>query len=135
MEIHSLVLGCVLLATMAKGDPVEACRPAPEVPLHVDGRMLVLKGSLGEVKDRTFAIDTGLYWTVIDERVAKDLKLKPSGEAEFVTPSGTITLQTVVIPELRLGGMLIKALPAYVMDLTAFRSRTKIAVDGFVGLH
>ena len=128
----------LVAATASQGRDQDRCRSAEvvDVPFQLQsGRVISIDGKVGTADHQTIIVDTGLYWTVIDRGLAQQLGLSGSGDSMLVTPNDVLTLPTVIIPELRVSSLVIRSLPAVVMDLMPFRERTKIQANVFLGMH
>jgi hypothetical protein len=112
----------VTLAAVAQNldDPME-------IPFRLKGHWIVVKASIGSVEDLELALETGSAISIIDRKIARQLKLK--GRPRPVKSAGsTETGQEVTLPQLCLGQHCYESVAAMAVDLRFAK------VDGFIGL-
>ncbi|MFB3922729.1 MAG: pepsin/retropepsin-like aspartic protease family protein [Terriglobia bacterium] len=125
----SLGLAALLLSTGLAAKDLQ--RQVPFKLYH--GYTVVAQGSIGDVRHLNFLIDTGAVPSVIDERLARRLRL--SGEAEQLSVfNRTLQARRVIVPELQLGPVRAEALPVLVRDLSFVEDGIGVRVDGMIGL-
>jgi len=124
-----MLLGLVALseATWAGGERVE-------IPLKLyRGYAIVVKGSVGALDQLILLIDTGAVPSVIDQRIAKKLKL--AGTAEGLTAfSRDVQARRLIVPELRVGPVTATSIAALVQDLSFIEEGLGVRVDAMIGL-
>lgn len=97
------------------------------------GYTVVAQGSIGKLGKLNFLIDTGAVPSVIDERVARRLRL--AGKAESLSVfSQSVEARRVVVPELQLGPVRAETLPVLVRDLSFIEEGMGVRVDAMIGL-
>jgi predicted aspartyl protease len=101
--------------------------------LH-NGYLIVVKGSIGQLKNLSFVVDTGSYRTVLDERIARKLHLKSAGSAEELAPNHIVQVDSVLVPELTWGNVTSTSFRALVVDLSPISRFTGIHEDLVLGL-
>lgn len=99
-----------------------------------NGYLIVVKGSIGELKNLSFVVDTGSYRTVLDERIARKLHLRSARSAEDIAPNHILEMDGVLIPQLTWGGITVASLNALVFDLSPISRYTGIHEDLVLGL-
>jgi hypothetical protein len=104
------------------------------VPLKLyDDHLIVVQGGLGGLPGRNLVLDTGAYPTVIDQEVARKLKLRVQREQMHVLerdlPAGS-----TVVPRVEVGPLLVGNLPVIVEDLSGLSAKVGMRVDGLIGL-
>jgi predicted aspartyl protease len=120
-----------------------ACSPAPQVVLAADninevpfklyrGYAIVARGSIGNVKNLNFLIDTGAVPSVLDRRIAEKLHLIGTTEKLSVFTQKLET-ERVIAPDVNLGPFHADALPAVVRDLSFAEETLGIRVDAIIG--
>lgn len=129
-RVGALSFSAVLLvsaALMAKDKP-------GQVPFKLyHGYTIVAQGSIGDLRKLNLLIDTGAVPSVIDERVARKLRL--TGKAESLSVfSQSLQARRVVLPELQLGPVRAEALPVLVRDLSFIEEGMGVRVDAMIGL-
>lgn len=116
----------------------------PEALSAVDGRTeipfklyrdytIIVQGSIGGLRKCNLLIDTGAVPSVLDQRVAKKLRLagKPAEVSVFTQ---SIQAQQMVLPDLRLGPIRAEAVSVLVRDLSFIEEGLGVRVDAMVGL-
>lgn len=105
-----------------------------EVPFRLlNGYAVLVKGSLGKLKGLNFVIDTGAAPSVVDRRVARQLKLKGNGELLSVF-SREVAADRVRLPKLRLGAIEAEGVEALAGDLRGLEKGLGVRVDALIGL-
>lgn len=98
--------------------------------------LVVVQGSLGHLKRRNLLIDTGTNPTILDQKLAQQLDVKPltnSGHTLDVM-SGAVSSQFVLLPSLHLGPLHSKDVRVALADLSSLNSRVGTHIDAVVGL-
>lgn len=129
LRLSGAVAGLLLLPAVLWADS-----PQPEIPFKLyRGYTIVVRGSIGSLDKLNFLIDTGAVPSVVDERVARKLKLV--GKAERVTVfSQDVTVREVILPELQLGPVRAESLRVLVRALAFLEEGLGTRVDAMVGL-
>jgi predicted aspartyl protease len=96
------------------------------------GYLPVVEGSIGGRAKQNILIDTGASPTVLDAGLARSLGLE-SGPARMDLFDGTIPVAGVWIPELQVGLIRQRSVPALVRDLSYLR-HFGVSIDAIVGL-
>src|SRR5579864_7844268 len=69
-----------------------------------DGYLVLAKGSIGSLNNLTFLVDTGTSRTLMDARIAKQLRL--TGVASKLTAfDRDVAVELVILPDLQLGAI------------------------------
>lgn len=113
----------------SKPDPTPTTLPAR---LFWD-YLVVIEGSIGNLKKLNFLIDTGASPSVIDERIADSLGLSGK-EARVNLSAKTVHTETAVLPSLTVGPIRAESLIVLVEDLSAFHKALRFPIDAIVGL-
>jgi len=94
--------------------------------------LIVVKGTLGSLKQRNFLIDTGANPSAIDRRAARKLGLwgRPGKLAVY---GQDIDVQRVVLPHLSVGPIEVEFLDAVVQDLSPIESHLGLRIDAIIG--
>ena len=96
------------------------------------GYAIVARGSVGNLKNLNFLVDTGAVPTVLDRRIAKKLHL--TGTREHVSAfTGKLPTERVLAPIVRLGPKQAISLPVIVQDLTFAEEALGTRVDAMIG--
>lgn len=107
---------------------------AAEVPFRLyRGYSIVVRGEIGTLKKLNFLVDTGAIPSVIDQRVARKLRL--GSHTEELSVSGRIVeAESVVLPEIHVGPVRAESVRALVCDLAFIEAGLGVRIDGMVGL-
>jgi hypothetical protein len=124
----------VLLLCCVSGEAQSTSSSSNTLPIELyKNYLIVVRGSIGNLENRRFIIDTGAYPTVISPRVAKKLRL--SGHKEEVRVVGhNINSDVMYVPLLQLGPLQSRNLRAVVRDLSVFDRDVGVQIDAMVGL-
>jgi len=95
--------------------------------------LVVIEGSIGNLKKLNFLIDTGANPSAIDQRIADELGLSGK-EARVNLSEKTLRTETAVLPSLTVGPIRAESLTVLIEDLSAFRKALRFPVDAIVGL-
>lgn len=115
--------------------PVAAQTERKDIPFELhNGYLIVVKGSIGKLKNLSFVVDTGSYRSVVDERIARKLLLKSAGSIEELAPNRIVRSDTVLVPELSWGDVSTTSVRALVCDLSPISRFTGIHEDLVLGL-
>jgi predicted aspartyl protease len=140
VQYNKIVCACIGLVLTSS-----ALARTSDPPEDVTGRLpfrlyqnylIVAQGSLGKLKKRNLLIDTGANPTVVDERVAQQLSVKPlpdSGRALGLI-SGSVNGRFAVLSSVAVGPLRAKNLRVAVADLSALNSKIGVRVDAVVGV-
>jgi hypothetical protein len=101
--------------------------------LH-NGYLIVVKGSIGRLKNLSFVVDTGSYRSILDERIARKLHLQSAGSIEELAPNHIVQMDTVLMPELTWGDATTTSFRALVFDLSPISRHIGIHEDMLLGL-
>jgi predicted aspartyl protease len=103
----------------------------PLVPVRIGGRVY------------NFWLDTGSSMTMLASDVASDLNVLPivSDTLEIVTSTGRVSAMPAVIPELRIGQVVVRNAPTMIVNETMMRMREpkpvnqapQVKIDGIIG--
>ena len=109
-------------------------RRAARFPIRVYwGYLVVVEGSIGNLRRLNFEVDTGAYPTIIDQKIARDLGLaEVPGRVNL--SNKRVEARRVVLPSLELGPIRVESLPVLAQDLSFFQKILGHKVDGIVGL-
>jgi predicted aspartyl protease len=126
--------GSLILASLLISQTLLAADGLVEVPFKLyRGYAIVVRGSVAGLAKLNFLIDTGAVPSVVDQRIAKKLKL--SGTAEPLSIfSQNVQAQRVVLPDLQIGPVRAERLPVLVRDLAFIEAGLGVRIDAMVGL-
>src|SRR5215469_17324977 len=123
----------VLLALSLAPSVGFAANNPSEVPFKLyRGYAIVVRGSVGNLKNLNFLIDTGAVPSVLDERIAQKLHLIGTTEKLSVFTQQVQT-QRAVAQDLRLGPLSAEAVPVVVRDLSFAADALGTRVDAMIG--
>jgi predicted aspartyl protease len=123
-----------LAAFLLVSEVLLAAESLAEVPFRLyRGYTIVVKGSIGELDKLNFLVDTGAVPSVVDQRMAKKLRL--AGQTEILSVfTQSVPVQRVVLPELRLGPLQVPHLSVLVRDLSFIEDGLGVRIDALIGL-
>jgi hypothetical protein len=81
------------------------------------GYLVVAEGAIGKVQKLNFLVDTGACPSVIDQKIARDLKLAEQPERVNLW-NKSVEVRQVVIPSLSLGPVRAESIPVLSEDLS-----------------
>lgn len=127
-------LAMVLATCTLTPRTVLAAESATEVPFKLyRGYVIVARGSIGNLRNLNFVIDTGAVPSILDRRTAQRLHLTGAVEklSVFTQELGT---KRVIASNVKLGPFHADALPAVVGNLSFVEQTLGTRVDAVVGL-
>jgi predicted aspartyl protease len=132
--VKELKHGLLILASLLIWQRLLAADSVVEVPFRLyRGYVIVVKGSVGGQDKLNFLIDTGAVPSVVDQRIARKLKL--SGAAESLSVfSQNVQAHRVVLPDLQIGPIRAEGLSVLVRDLAFIEEGMGVRVDALIGL-
>jgi predicted aspartyl protease len=105
-----------------------------EVPFKLyRGYTIVVQGRIGGMEKRNFLVDTGAVPSVLDERVARKLRLRGREESLSVF-SGKLQAQRVDVPGVQLGPVQAASMSMLVRDLRFIEEKMGVRIDAMIGL-
>jgi hypothetical protein len=115
-----------------EADP--ASHNSVKLPVRVYGGYLVIvEGAIGNVHKLNFLVDTGACPSVVDQKIARDLKLTEKPERVNLW-NKSVQARQVVIPSLSLGPVRVESIPVLAEDLSFLQKALGFKVDAIVGL-
>jgi Aspartyl protease len=104
-----------------------------EVPFKLyRGYVIVVRGSIGGLKNLNLVVDTGAIPGVLDARIARRLHLQ--GRPERVDlPIKTLATERVTVPNVEVGPTHVDELSMIVQDLSFAEEALGTRVDGMIG--
>jgi hypothetical protein len=108
--------------------------PQTKLPFRLHwGYLVIVQGSIGDVHNANFLVDTGASPSVVDLEISRTLGL--AAQPARVTLSGTsVPSQLVVLPSILLGPIRAESLTVLTQDLSFFQKAIGSRVDAIVGL-
>jgi predicted aspartyl protease len=104
------------------------------IPFQLErGHLVIVQGALGELTGRRLVVDTGSSPTILDARIAQELKLQGS-LSRLELFNGSSLARTSILPSLTLGPVTAKSLPVLVSDLSFVQRDVGIRIDAIIGL-
>lgn len=124
-------LGILLVAAIPAGGQAKR----QDVPFELyHGYLVVVKGSAGSLENLSFAVDTGTLHSVVDQRIAHKLGLKPVGAIEQLAVSHVVAMNRVLLPKLTWGGGTLAALNVLAFDLSPMSRLLGRRIDMLLGV-
>ena len=128
-----VTFAAVVLAVCVAPQSILAADSTKEVPFKLyRGYAIVARGSVGNLKDLNFLIDTGAMPSVLDGRVAKKLHLTGTVEKLSIFTKEVAT-ERVTTRDVNLGPFHADVLPAVVRDLSYLQQALGTRVDAIIG--
>jgi hypothetical protein len=104
------------------------------LPVRVYGGYLVIvEGAIGDLHNLNFLVDTGACPSVVDQKIARDLKLPEQPERVNLW-NKSVQARQVVIPSLSLGPVRVESIPVLAEDLSFLQKALGLKVHAIVGL-
>jgi predicted aspartyl protease len=115
-----------------KAEP--ASHDSMKLPVRLYGGYLVIaEGAIGNVHKLNFLVDTGACPSVVDQKIAHDLKLAEHPERVNLW-NKSVQAQQVVIPSLSLGPVRVESIPVLTEDLSFLQKALGFKVHAIVGM-
>ena len=104
-----------------------------EVPFKLyRGYVIVVRGSIGDLRNLNLLVDTGAVPSVVDSRIVSKLHL--SGKPERVdVPTKTLGTERLTAPDVELGPVNVKELSMIVQDLSFAEEALGTRIDAMIG--
>jgi predicted aspartyl protease len=119
-------------AEKQKAEP--ASHLSMKLPVRLYGGYLVIaEGAIGNVRKLNFLVDTGACPSVVDQKIAQDLKLAEHPERVNLW-NKSVQAQQVVIPSLTLGPVRVESTPVLAEDLSFLQKALGFKVHAIVGM-
>jgi predicted aspartyl protease len=93
---------------------------------------VIVHGSVGNLKDLNFLVDTGAVPTVLDKRIASRLHLD-THEGELSVLTKKLSAQRAIAPKVRIGPLQVNNLSVVVHDLSFAEQALGTRVDAMIG--
>ena len=105
-----------------------------KLPVRLYGGYLVIaEGAIGNIRKLNFLVDTGAYPSIVDQKIALDLKLAEQPERVNLW-NKSVQAGQVVIPSLSLGPVRVDSIPVLSEDLSFLQKALGFKVHAIVGL-
>jgi hypothetical protein len=95
--------------------------------------LVIAEGSIGNVHKLNFLLDTGACPSIVDQKIARELKLAEQPSRVNLW-SKSVQARQVVLPSLRLGPVHVESLPVLAEDLSFLQKALGFKVHAIVGL-
>jgi predicted aspartyl protease len=104
------------------------------LPVRLYGGYLVIaEGAIGTVHKLNFLVDTGACPSVVDQKIARDLKLAEQPERVNLW-NKSVQARQVVLPSLNLGPVRAESIPVLSEDLSFLQKALGFKVHAIVGM-
>ena len=97
------------------------------------GYLVIVEGSIGSVQKLSFLVDTGACPSVVDQKIAHDLKLAEQPERVNLW-NQSVQARQVVIPSLSVGPVRVESIPVLAEDLSFLQKALGFKVHAIVGM-
>jgi predicted aspartyl protease len=98
-----------------------------------NGNLIIVKATIGTVKNVNMILDTGTSPSAISQELADRLKLRGKTES-LQTLNGTIQTQSLILPRIQIGPLAACPIRVVVQDLTFLERSLGISLGGIAGL-
>jgi len=120
--------------TGAKQEAEGASHISVKLPVRLyRGYLVIAEGAIGNIRKLNFLVDTGACPSVVDQKIALDLKLAEQPERVNLL-NKSVQLGQVVIPSLSLGPVRVDSIPVLSEDLSFLQKALGLKVHAIVGL-
>ncbi len=143
LVLLSMVSLSALLATLSSADCLGAPLPRhpdligqsrAEIPFEIySGNLIVVRATIGLIKNVNMILDTGTSPTAINKEMAERLNLRGK-TATLQMLNETIQAQSVIVPRIQIGSLGADSLRVVVLDLRFMERRLGISLGGLAGL-
>lgn len=117
-----------------KQEAESASHVSVRLPVRLYGGYLVIaEGAIGNIHKLNFLVDTGACPSVVDQKIAHDLKLPEQPERVNLW-NKSVQARQVVLPFLSLGPVRVESIPVLAEDLSFLRKALGIKVHAIVGM-
>jgi hypothetical protein len=117
-----------------KQGAVSAAQVVVKLPVRLYvGYLVVVEGTIANGHKLNFLVDTGACPSVVDQKIAHDLKLTEQPERVNLW-NKSVQARQVVIPSLSLGPVHVESIPVLAEDLSFLQKALGIEVHAIVGL-
>jgi predicted aspartyl protease len=130
-----LLVGFACLSTVSATEHIEQrLAKQTELPFQLyNNIVIVVKGSIGSIKDLNIILDTGTSPTTVSKVIADRFDLR--GNAEWqLTLTGMVKVQSVILPRIQMGGLYADSVIGVVQDLSFLDQKLGIPIGGIAGL-
>ena len=105
-----------------------------EIPFQLyNGNLIIVKATIGTVKNVNMILDTGTSPSAISQELADRLKLRGKTES-LQTLNGTIQTQSLILPSIQIGPLAASPIRVVVQDLSFMERSLGISLGGIAGL-
>lgn len=117
---------------------VQEMHSTAQVPMKLPirlywGYLVIVQGSIGNMPNLNFLVDTGSYPSAVDQQIAHNLGLAEQPARVNLSNSSAET-RLAVLPSLRVGPLRIESLPVLTEDLSFYEKALGQKVDAIVGM-
>jgi hypothetical protein len=150
--MNRLVCSCLLLTATTSfvdigwartksapnGSVKQEAEPASHVSVKLPvslygGYLVIAEGAIGNIHKLNFLVDTGACPSVVDQKIARDLKLAEQPERVNLW-NKSVQARQVVIPSISLGPVRVESIPVLAEDLSFLQKALGFKVHAIVGL-
>jgi len=112
--------------------------PTAQVPMKLPirlywGYLVIVQGSIGNMPNLNFLVDTGAYPSAVDQQIAHNLGLAER-PARVNISNSSVERRLAVLPSLRVGPLRIESLPVLTEDLSFYEKALGQKVEAIVGM-
>ena len=112
----------------------EASSHSVKLPVRLfAGYLVIAEGAIGNLHNLNFLVDTGASPSVVDQKIAHDLKLAEQPERVNLW-NKSVQARQVVIPSLSLGPVRVESIPVLAEDLSFLQKALGFKVHAIAGM-
>ncbi len=127
----SLVLAVATFLTLSAET---RCPANAVIPFRLyNGNLIVVKATIGSIKNVNMILDTGTNPSIINKELARRLKIDERPES-IETLNGTIPVNSLILPDIQLGSFHAASLRVLAQDFATMESNLGMTIGGVVGL-
>lgn len=98
-----------------------------------NGNLIVVKATIGAVKNVNMILDTGTSPTIVSKEIADRLNLRGNTESQL-TLNGVIQGRSVILSRIQIGGLHSDSIRVGTCDLSFLEQKLGISIAGIAGL-
>jgi predicted aspartyl protease len=105
-----------------------------QIPFELyNDHLIVVRGSIGSIKNVRVLLDTGKNPTAISQEIAEQLNLHGNRESLLMS-NGKIEVQSVSLPDIHVGAFHAESIRVLVQDLSYLKRNVGVSIGGILGL-
>jgi predicted aspartyl protease len=137
--LATVFLGYPFGLVTLSGSPIQPDHNRPvaqdaQIPFELyNDHLIVVRGSIGSIKNVRVLLDTGKNPTAISQEIAEQLNLHGNRESLLMS-NGKIEVQSVSLPDIHVGALHAESIKVLVQDLSYLQRNLGVSIGGILGL-